>query len=74
MANPNMKTKIQKPSIVINPNNDLVYGPIAESVAGKTGELCFTTVTDNIEYHTASFQDFGVIPNIPNEFVTITPV
>ena len=48
MANPNMKTKIQKPSIVINPNNDLVYGPIAESVAGKTGELCFTTVTDNI--------------------------
>jgi len=69
-----MKTTIQKPSIVINSNNDSVYGPIAESVSEKTGELCFSTTTDGVQYHTASFPEFGVIANIPNQFVTITPV
>jgi hypothetical protein len=69
-----MKNTIQKPSIVINSNNDTIYGPIAESVSDKIGELCFTTTTNGIQYHAAFFPEFGIIPNIPDEFVTITTV
>ena len=69
-----MKTTIQKPSIVINSNKDPVYGPIAELVSDKIGELCFTTTADGSQYHTLFFQEFGIIPNIPDKFVTITPV
>ena len=67
-----MKTPKALPSIVIKSNSDEVYGPIAASVNGEVGSLCFTTTTDGLKYHTASFPKAGIVPSIPDSFVTIT--